>query len=348
MTKPADAGEWGSAARPAVMFSNGLGDHLLNLPAVRALAHLFPHRLALLCQPGAGETFFHGLPLRRVVETPMAIEPRGKRFDAAAAARELGATDLLLSLNPWHGPSVDRLLERLAPPRSIGFHPGFTEVLERDFTKHSAELAFDVPRRLAPHLSLDDFAEPPRFPPAAHAAADDVWRSLPPAELTLAVHADSDEAHKTWPAQAFRRALDAVLERHPGMRVVVVGMADVGLAEGRHGARVTLCLGLPVGVAALLVGRSDLFLGVDSCFLHAADLFRVPGVALFGPTAPHEWGFRFGPGRALVGRDGEVASIAPEEVVLALGAFLGGTASRPAPLPAAPETLTNPSGGPAW
>jgi ADP-heptose:LPS heptosyltransferase len=319
---------------PALIFSNGLGDHLLSLPAARALAHLFPHRLALLCQPGAGLTFFHGLPLRAVVETPMAIEPRGKRFDAEAAARALGPTDLLLSLNPWHGPSVDRLLALLSPPRSIGFHPGFTEVLERDFSKHSAELAFDVPRRLAPRLALDDFAEPPDFPPSVHAAADAVWRSLPPAQRTLAVHADSDEARKMWPAAAFREVLDAVLERHPGMRAVVVGIEDLGLAAGRHGARVTLRLGLPVSVATLVVGRSDLFLGIDSCFLHAADLFRVPGVALFGPTAPHEWGFRFGPGRALVGSGGDLASIRPEVVAGALEALLAGAAPRtlrPAP-----------------
>jgi len=27
--------------------------------------------------------------------------------------------------------------------------------------------------------------------------------------------------------------------------------------------------------------------------LHAADLYRVPGVGLFGPTDPREFGFRF-------------------------------------------------------
>ncbi len=337
----------GGARRPAAIFSNGLGDHLLNLPAVRALAHLFPHRLALLCQPGAGETFFHGLPLRAVVETPMAVEARGKRFDPEAAARALGPTDLLLSLNPWHSASVDRLLELLSPSRSIGFHPGFTEVLERDFTKHSAELAFDVPRRVAPHLALDDFAAPPSFPPSAHAAAEAAWRSLPPGERTLVVHADSDEPRKGWPAAAFREVLHAALERDPGMRAVVVGLSDLGLASGRHGARVALRLGLPVSVSALLVARSDLFLGVDSCFLHAADLFRVPGVALFGPTAPHEWGFRFGPGRELVGRGGDLATIPPAAVVETLGELLG-PPSRPAPRRPLLEPPITRTGGIAW
>jgi len=33
--------------------------------------------------------------------------------------------------------------------------------------------------------------------------------------------------------------------------------------------------------------------------LHAADLARVPGVGLFGPTHPATWGFRFAPHRHL-------------------------------------------------
>lgn len=42
---------------------------------------------------------------------------------------------------------------------------------------------------------------------------------------------------------------------------------------------------LRLGVALALVSLSDLFLGVDSCMLHMADLCRVPGVGLFGPDS---------------------------------------------------------------
>jgi ADP-heptose:LPS heptosyltransferase len=46
-----------------------------------------------------------------------------------------------------------------------------------------------------------------------------------------------------------------------------------------------------------LVATADLFVGIDSSMLHAADLARVPGVGLFGPTRAVEWGFRFAPHR---------------------------------------------------
>src|SRR5262249_37867678 len=49
-------------------------------------------------------------------------------------------------------------------------------------------------------------------------------------------------------------------------------------------------MALPLGHALALTATADLFVGVDSCFLHAADLARVPSVGLFFATEPHEFG----------------------------------------------------------
>src|SRR5207249_9750826 len=68
----------------------------------------------------------------------------------------------------------------------------------------------------------------------------------------------------------------------------------------------------------VLLRYANLFLGVDSCCLHAADVFRVPGVALFGPTDPCRWGFRMSPhGRHVCG-NGSMEAIQREAVVDAL------------------------------
>jgi ADP-heptose:LPS heptosyltransferase len=75
--------------------------------------------------------------------------------------------------------------------------------------------------------------------------------------------------------------------------------------------------GLPLSYAMALVAASDLFLGVDSCMLHAADFHRVPGVGLFGPTSPRRWGFRFGPHRH-VAVAGAIDQIGTAEVLAAL------------------------------
>src|SRR5215207_2776865 len=125
---------WLDAQRPVVIFSNGIGDHLLNFPALRALAALFPGRLTLLCSTGAGQTFFSRLPLRAVIEADMQRAEGGKSFDAESLARAVVPCDLLLSLNPWHSGSMDRLIALLEPEQSIGYFPAFQVSLPRDYS----------------------------------------------------------------------------------------------------------------------------------------------------------------------------------------------------------------------
>ncbi|HVR96016.1 MAG TPA: glycosyltransferase family 9 protein [Thermoanaerobaculia bacterium] len=336
MTPAENRREWLAAENPVAIFSNGYGDHLVNLPALRALAGLFPGRLTLICQTGARDSFFHELALRTCCEVDMEIAGRGKLFDVESVVEAVTATgpcDLLLSLNPWHSPAIDRLLELLGRPRSIGFHPPFDVVLERDFSKHSSELAFDVPRCLDRSLRLDDFGAPPEFPRRFGEEAERILGSLPPGARALTVHTDTEE-RKMWPAGRFVEVLDRLLDRHPDLYVLDVGEKDLQLSCGRHGGRVLSLCGIALPVAVLLVAKSSFFLGVDSCFLHAADLWRVPGVGLFGPTDPVEWGFRFGPGRHVCG-GGAMETIEVDEVLEALESLIQEDGAACAGVPAA-------------
>jgi ADP-heptose:LPS heptosyltransferase len=160
-------------------------------------------------------------------------------------------------------------------------------------------LAFDVPLQLDPSLKPEDFAASPTFAPEARRLARQVRMHVASMRV-LIVHADS-KPEKMWEAEWFVTVLDTFLERHPDFVAFVIGTKDLGLDRGRAGKRVVPCYGLPLPVALSLVGEADLFLGIDSCALHAADLFRVPGVGLFGPTSCAEWGFRFGPHRHICG-----------------------------------------------
>jgi ADP-heptose:LPS heptosyltransferase len=314
-----------NARNPVVIFSNGIGDHLLNLPALRALAGLFPRRLTLLCNTGARRTFFSDLPLRAVVQADMQQGSAGKVFDAEALAQVLAPCDLLLSLNPWHSSSVDRLIALLHPEQSIGYFPAFQITLPRDYGKHSAELAFDMPRIFDSSLQLDDFAKPPTFS-ASHRDQAKRIRDVFPAELrVMTVHADT-RAEKMWTSARFARLLNLFVSRHPEFIVFVIGPTAPDFVSDCAKHPVYSCCGLSIATAMCLVAASDLFLGVDSCMLHAADLFRVPGVGLFGPTSCDEWGFRFGPGRHVCG-EGSMENITEDAVLKALDDILAARSS---------------------
>lgn len=301
------------AGNPVAFFANALGDHLLNLPALRALSMLFQDRLTLVTCRCAGADLLQSLPVRKVFQIAAPHTEGGRTFDARALAGELGEVDCFLSLNPWHSAVVEELLHLLRPAESVGFFAGFQTVLPLDFSKHSADLAFDVVRYLDRSLRLEDFAWPPAIPARtaefARAIRAKCGRPL------LVVHAET-KRDKSWKPDRMAKAISAFSDMRNYECVIV----------GRHAAAVDLdiasaaipALNLPLASAIALIGEANLFLGVDSFPLHAADLSRIPGVGLFGPTNPDEFGFRFSPIHKHIRKSETLESIPVDDVLEAL------------------------------
>jgi len=91
----------------------------------------------------------------------------------------------------------------------------------------------------------------------------------------------------------------------------------VDTAQWRNASRVIPCYGLSLPSSCCLVAESDFFIGIDSCMLHVADMARVPGVGLFGPTNAKEFGFYIGP-HIMIQADGSMDKIAVDIVAEAL------------------------------
>lgn len=305
------------ARNPVAFFANGIGDHFLSLPTIRALAALYPERLSLVCVRRLADVFFRGLPFRQV----LGANVWGADGWQAGVAEVVQECDLFLSLVPWQSDSLTLLQRQLAPETSIGFFPGYDVVLPLDYGKHSSDLAFSLPRYLDPSLQLEDFAAPPEFPPEAQRRADRIRGMIPPGMRVLVAHADTGEG-KMWRAERFVAVLDAFLEGRPDFVVLVVGWSPQPLDGGRFGNRVVLCYKLGLDVSLCLAGKADVFLGIDSCFLHAADFCGVPGVGLFGPTDSNEFGYRLTPHRHVCGDGGDTKMIGEADVLAALDSLL--------------------------
>jgi ADP-heptose:LPS heptosyltransferase len=312
---------------PAAIFGNAFGDHLLTLPALRALAALFSGRLSLICMPGARREFFRDLRLRSVCEIKMPMRGRRERvISAARVAERVGKCDLFLSLNPWHSRSIERLLKLLSPALSVGFAPAFQVALPKGARTHRADLVFGVPSYLHPGLRIEDFAYPPRLPAQCRPRVRRFLRWAAPGMRVLAVHTET-KADKTWPRERFSEVMNSFLERHPEFVILVLDFRKWRGDAGKFKDRIIQSPHLPLPYALSMVGESDLFLGVNSCMLHAADLFRVPGVGLFEPKGDRRWGFRFSPHRHLCDARGLKYIRAPR-VLEALESLLRPTGRR--------------------
>jgi hypothetical protein len=287
------------ACNPVILFGNALGDCVMALPTIRALAKLRPHGLHLVLPRGAPRVLFDDLPLRAVDEIAMHATPTARTFDVDELLAVAGRMDFLIAPNPWFSHSVAALLARVKPRRSIGFFATFTDALPLDFGKHSLDLTFDVVRHLDRGARPEDHAEPIRVPPAATA---------------LVAHNETKPA-KRLPAETFARCLRRFTESRPDWLVLVLARAQFDTDVVCASPGVLPVTGLPLLSAIALIAAADLFLGPDSFPLHVADFHRVPGIGLFGPTSPEEFGFRFSP-RGCHLRAGESMSSLTEEMIV--------------------------------
>ena len=285
-----------SAEYPLAFFLNGYGDNFINLPALRALCRLFERRLTLVCRQGPDLFCFDDLEVNRRITLDARFNGETYQFDAVAAAAEIGQCDLFLSLVPWSSSSLSNLLEAWNGIVSIGFFENYTRRLRRDYDKPSADLAFDIVRSLRPDYQLHDFLEPLRYPTARRQEVQEIFSMLEPGTRTLSVHMDT-LAHKIWDETRWVESLDGFLDKHTNFVVLLVGRPDcrVDTKQWRNADRVIPCYGLSLPSSCCLVAESDFFIGIDSCMLHVADMARVPGVGLFGPTNVKEFGFYIGP-----------------------------------------------------
>jgi ADP-heptose:LPS heptosyltransferase len=310
-----------------VCFVLKIGDAVLTLPTLRALGEMFSAPLTLICPKVAFDLCFRevsprfidttGLPL--VGTPPMLGRPGRPPLDYEVLASEIGPVDVFIDTLQWNSLAdiiMRPLLQRLAPTTSIGFPLDIYDIVVPKEDCHSADLTFKLARLFDPSLRIESYAHPLPLRPHVHQEARSIRAALPAGAKVVVVHADTDSAEKRWPVTRFIDLLDQFLSRHRDFVAWVVGMGHEELNVGSERARVIPYLRLPLDLAMGLVANADLFVGVDSSMLHAADLARVPGVGLFGPTRPAQWGFRFAPHRH-VDRS-TMADITVEDVLSAM------------------------------
>jgi len=274
---------------PAVFLVNGIGDQLITLPAVRALCARHPSGVQLLLGEGMLSFFYQGLPISRITRVWWR-DGGQQRIDVERTAAAAAPCDLFVSLSRREGAAA--LARRLGAARAIGILDASIDESEAGTRANAFDLLFAIVRQVDASLGFDDFCGPPVVSPAAEAAAARLvadWRR--PGGRLLFVHPET-KADKMWLPRHFAWVLNRFLAGHPEYSAIVSSLdpVDFGLPQDRvhyssHHLELTIAI----------VRHADAFLGVDSCFLHAADMFRVPGVGLYGPTDPARWGFRLSP-----------------------------------------------------
>jgi heptosyltransferase-3 len=296
-----------------------LGDVLLSTPAIHALKMAYPRaRIHMLVSRGTEDMLAGNPDLASVIPfaKPGGRGPRRWREELRLlrALRALGP-DLVVEMGKG---DREAILGYLSGARwRVGFDAGrqglwgrnrlLTHRAERTGREHIVEgdlklvealgiAAADTRLRL--HLGVEDAA-----------AADRLLAEggVLPEHRLVTVHPTSKWLFKCWRDEGMAAVIDHLAGR--GLRVVLTsGPAprEAGKARrilGMARSPVVDLIGrLTLKQLAAVIGRSCLFLGVDSAPMHIAAAMGTPVVALFGPSGEHNWR-PWGEGHVVVAKD---------------------------------------------
>lgn len=266
--------------RVVVLRALGLGDLLVAVPALRAVARAFPgHRRALAAPAWLA-------PLVGMLDGAVTdVTHADFRQSVGALPTRAGRADVAINLH-GAGPESHRALLDSGPRRLVAYeHPAVPGSGEAAWLEDEHEMARWC-RLLDDHgIPADpsdwrlDPGEPPPMP---------AWREA------VVVHPGAASPARQWPAERWAEVARGLAAS--GRRVLVTGTAD----ERPLATSVARGAGLgPGAVAAGRTGLDELAQGLaqaallvsgDTGVAHLATALGLPSVLLFGPTPPQRWG----------------------------------------------------------
>ncbi|MDR7114668.1 glycosyltransferase family 9 protein [Caulobacter sp. BE254] len=272
-----------------VLFGNGIGDAILTLPALRAMVDREPdHEITLLESPNnivVRDVFSQFNICDDVVSCDA-----DRNFSVSEVCQRLSSSEYFVHLNSWDSDSRRKLSEVTSNRiKSVGFWDQPVASLNLDM-EHYTDRYMHLSQVLNPSALIDDFSWPQESLS---------WSLLPKiytdqaatCEPFCVIHTDTDD-HKTFSVNAWGSVIEVLTRELPNHTFFMVGSdAILKLRERIVHSRLIYVPGA-FSFSTWLISRAALFIGIDSCFLHYADLQRRPSIAIFRSTSHRKWGLR--------------------------------------------------------
>lgn len=280
---------------PYIFFCNAIGDYIMALPTLRALNQLFEGRLSIVYNSNKiNEYLLSEFNFRCSIGIEFNHSDGERRFDPVLLSDKMQDCDLFLYLNTWIYSEDIRILLNGLPllKKSAGYYSCFSNQIPYSTAIHNFDLYFRMVHLFDKKLSIENFSHPPKLNEAYENIYTQVKKTKLRSVQYLSVHFDS-EPEKSIESHLYRPFLEKILDDNSDIFIIPLGLEKIKLAEKYEDRIINFGKPLPFLIATAYLSCSDYFIGVDSCFLHLADLFQVPSTGLFGPTSEVEFGFRF-------------------------------------------------------
>lgn len=276
----------------------GLGDTVRFLPPLAILrSHFAGRRIIAIVRDAAQREIIEAAAVsdETAIYDPRLLSP-GERIAFLRRLRRSRPGLLIATYgNAGWWTKILSWLSRI--PVRVGYapRPFFTHPLVFDPKRSRWDLELDILRALK--ISLPGSFPPPalQITDAVRRENDELLRSrgVGPESILVGTHIGLNTiSHgKCWPVGRWRELMERLLHDHPSARFLILGGADEMGVRPEISARFFPPQALELIGRTGFLGTADLvrrcriFITNDSFLLHLAGAFRVPLVALFGPTS---------------------------------------------------------------
>jgi ADP-heptose:LPS heptosyltransferase len=281
--------------RIAVFHLNGVGDMIFSLPALLALRQLFPQaHITSILRPYLQDLL---APIGLVDQIILRPEKSASR-ETPGFLRELRQANFELAILFSQSLSANVYALLSGAPIRVGFIDTiFPQLLNPALNLRGitapAKLLYLV-EQLGAHPTKRDYVGllKPNLPQQERVTA--LLREIGGEKDRLAIISFGEGSKRPYPYKVWARekhvAVGSYLSRQ-GLRPVTIGSKGEApeaalLAEEIGGGAFSLAGRTSLGELAELIGRAEIFIGIDSGPTHIAAALGVPLVAIYGPTDP--------------------------------------------------------------
>jgi len=319
---------WGERPhRVLVIRDDGIGDFIVSIEVLRAIADVPGVTLDVVCSPAnaqvartlpfINEVIVHrrGSLLRSI---PVWHRLRRARYAAVVDARvsvrnvNVQTTALLLATGArWRiglaGRGNDRVYTVKIPERD---HPHWVDQV----------VALAAPLGIAPDAR--DWRPRIPVPDESRAAAERAWSDVGGHPRVL-VNLSVGHPERWWPPERYGPVLRRIRDRLPKAAIMVVGMPEeMPIAEGVARAVGGCAVRLSLPEVLAVVQAADLLVSPDTAVTHAASGFETPTIAL-QRRGTHRWSPYRTPGRTVFSDDPRaIRDLPADRVVQAVDAVI--------------------------
>jgi len=269
-----------------IYYSNAIGDTFMTLPTIRAFSSTYK-RVSIICAP------VHVYLLQEIAfEEVFLLETSPGTLQESLPEEvfpelQKRSFDFFISLSSFHNEIIGRIIANNSFKTAIGY---VGECYDYELADPYAQTnMFDVYFKsysmLNRHAKIEEYSQPivPNKTSMGTLAFAEEFK-------LVAVHTDT-KPEKMWPESHFIELIRGIIQYAEEIVVLIIGMPKRDYSFISE--RVLQHNSTDFEVSWELLTVSDYFIGVDSCFMHIADINNIPSLALFGPSNELEWGFRF-------------------------------------------------------